>query len=782
MNRNQSVCLRAICFFIFTIQLLFIQQLKAQSCDLTLNVRIKQNGKSDFAISLLGPEVKRNVLHPQSASFGKLCSGTYKLKVQGINFESFDTTIVLSNNLEISLLMNESVHQLHEFEVHDNHIDRTGNSTLSSSTLNNAQLQVNAGKPLGELLKEASGVSTLQSGPTISKPIIHGLHSNRVLIIQNGIRLEGQQWGTEHAPEIDPFTVAQAEVLKGAASLRYGSDAIGGVVLLEPSEISAEHGTRGMVRLAGISNGRMGLSSARLDHSFGGKLCGMGIRIQGTLKDAGNIHTPSYYLKNTGMREQNFSSTWMLNRKRLALEVSGSVFNSKIGIFTGSHVGSLSELQQALVSTEPKDSAGFSRQIERGFQQIKHEMLKARFCYHFLEDEQVEIIYGLQRNHRKEYDSDIPFSSDPSILNAPQADFLISTHTADLVYSRQLKNQVQLSVGSSLITQGNVFKGLEYRALIPNYRNYGVGSFAALLRTWKKWKFETGLRYDYRWLTVYRLNYSTLKTFATSQTYQNWSYSAGLSFRVSEQWSITANLGSAWRAPNVNELYGKGVHQSAASFEIGDSTLKSERALNFSISNVWESERFRFELGIYRNAINNFIYLKPLLNPVLTISGAYPSFAQTQVNALFSGIDADYRFTLFKGLKIGGKMSLIKGFNQTIKDYLVFTPANRAEIYTQLEGNSNERGVKPYLKISFMGVAKQNYVPVNSDYTAPPNAYSLFNFDAGLSIGKKHPVDLGFSIYNILNTSYRDYLNRFRYFSDEQGRSFAIRINVPFNF
>ena len=167
-----------------------------------------------------------------------------------------------------------------------------------------------------------------------------------------------------------------------------------------------------------------------------------------------------------------------------------------------------------------------------------------------------------------------------------------------------------MSVGSSLITQGNVFQGLEYRALIPNYRNYGVGSFAALSHTWKKWNFETGLRYDYRWLTCYRLNYSTLKTFATSHTFQNWSYSAGLSYRVSEKWSITANLGSAWRAPNVNEMYGNGVHQSAASFEIGDTTLKSERALNFSISNVWESEHVRFELGLYRNSINNFISAK----------------------------------------------------------------------------------------------------------------------------------------------------------------------------
>ena len=133
-------------------------------------------------------------------------------------------------------------------------------------------------------------------------------------------------------------------------------------------------------------------------------------------------------------------------------------------------------------------------------------------------------------------------------------------------------------------------------------------------------------------------------------------------------------------------------------------------------------------------------------------------------------------------MKVGGKVSLINAYNQTTQDYLVFTPANRAEIFSILEGNSDSRGIKPYVKCAFTFVAKQNHVPVNSDYTAPPNAYTLLNFEAGLSIGKKHPIDMGISIYNVLNSTYRDYLNRFRYFSDEQGRSFAIRINVPFNF
>ena len=762
--------------------LIFPYQLTAQACQIMCAVHLIQRDANTVNIVLIGPEVRRNSIAAHTASFDHLCPGNYRLRISGIGIQPVDTAFALQQSTELTIELMASVEQLQLFEVHDDRSDRTGNATLSSSTLSAADLQVNAGKPLGELLKEASGVNSLQSGPTISKPIIHGLHSNRVLIINNGVRLEGQQWGSEHAPEIDPFSVARALVLKGAASLRYGSDAIGGVVLLEPHELAAEKGTQGEVRLAGMSNGWLGASSARIDHAFGGKWQGMGLRVQGTVKDAGNVKTPAYYLRNTGMREQDLAATWMFNRKRIALELSGSVFNAQMGIFTGSHVGNLNDLQLALESNQPKDSAGFSRLIERGYQQVRHETMKARACYHFTDDQKLELVYGLQRNHRREYDSGLPYSTDPAILNAPQADFNISTHTLDALYSAHLNKGYVWSMGMSFSTQGNVFTGLEYRALIPNFRNYGGGGFIALGRSWKKWTVETGLRYDYRWLETYRLNYATLQTYATQHSYNNASFTAGTTYRVSNKLSLNANVGSAWRAPNVNELYGNGVHQSAASYEIGDSTLRSERAYNASVSGVWENEKIRLELGLYRNLIDHFIYLRPLLNPVVTIAGAYPAFAQTQVNAVFTGLDADLKASLFKGLKIGGKLSLIRGYNQSIRDFLVFTPSNRGELYLMIEGKANQRGRKSYAKLAGMYVAQQRHVPPNSDYVNPPPAYFLMNFDAGISIGKKHPVDLGFSVYNIFNTTYREYLNRFRYFSDEQGRSFALRITVPFSF
>ncbi len=752
----------------------------AQDCDSRLFLHFSNPSAKPVAVKLFFKNSERTLSFNSSIMLSTLCPGQYRIVLLQAGYLPLDTSFTLAKSLDLILPLIPRVKELKELEIHEDHLDQQGRLTLQSSQLNASQWQANAGKPLGEMLKEASGVSSLQSGPTISKPVIHGLHSNRVVLINNGIRLESQQWGAEHAPEIDPFNVVSATVLKGAASLRYGSDAIAGVVLLQPKTMDFEKGTRGEVVLNGMSNGRMGAASARIEHAFGGKFKGMGIRIQGTLKDAGNIKTPTYYLKNTGMCENDVSATWMYTNKRVAMEISGSIFKTQIGIFTGSHVGNLKDLEAALQSVFPKDSSGFSRKIERGFQEVKHETFKARFCYHLNEYKQLEIVYGLQRNHRQEYDSGLPLSTNPAILNAAQADFLISTNTLDVLYSEKLNGLYSLSIGASLLSQGNVFKGLEYRALIPNFRNNGAGSFIALSRKKKRLIIEAGLRYDYRWLECYRLDYTTLETFATLHQFQNGSFSLGGLYQFNEKFSIQTNVGSAWRAPNVNELYGNGVHQSAASFEIGDSTLLSERAYNAIISGLWESSKSRFEIGIYRNQLDHFIFLKPLLVPVITIAGAYPAFQQTQVNAVFTGLDFDFKTILWRSLKIGGKLALIQGYNRTIHDYLVYTPSNRGDMFLMIEGNANERGKKSYVKLSAQYVARQNHVPSNSDYVAPPADYFLMNFDAGLSVGKKHPIDLGFSIYNVFNTQYREYLNRFRYFANEQGRSFVLRISVPF--
>jgi iron complex outermembrane receptor protein len=766
--------------------LLLTIEADAQNCNIQLTIHITHIDAHNATQSVIFALQQEQKIVTKSGSsiiqFDALCEGEYNLYAKGLFEGAVDTTFTLSSSQEFTIQVNAVGRKLQTVEIHDDHIERTGNQTVAASTLRQADLDANSGKSLGEILKSASGVNSLQSGPTVSKPIIHGLHSNRVLIVNDGVRLESQQWGSEHAPEIDPFTVSNATVLKGAASLRYGSDAIGGVVLLQPHEISTEPGTELEVKIVGMDNGRMGAISACLDHTFSGKLKGLGMRVQGTIKDAGNLKTARYYLQNTGLEERNVSTNFYYQNKKLIVEMSGALFQSKIGIFGGSHAGNLNDLLLALQQSEPILNAGFSRNIQRGFQDVLHATAKGRICYHLTENSKIELVYGLQKNLRKEYDVGLPFSNNPEVLAMPQANFKISTNTLEGLYKNEMKNNLELNIGASFITQGNVFEGLSYRALIPNFRNYGGGTFVAVSKKVKRLLIETGLRYDFRWLRTYRINYSNLQPFTSDLQFSNFTYTLGGSYKINDFISVNVNLGSAWRAPNVNELYGNGVHQSAASFEIGDSTLKSERAYNSSISFVFSKKKVEFEAGFYANNINNFIYLRPLLTPVTTIAGSFPAFAQTQVNATLSGIDIDFKYQLIEQLKLGSKISIIRGWNRTIKDYLVFTPANRGEIFAILEGKANRRGKKPHVKIAYMLVGRQYNVPPNSDYAATPAAYQLLNVETAASFGKKQPIEVGISVDNLLNVAYRDYLNRFRYFVDDIGRTVMLRITIPFTF
>src|ERR1700761_3821708 len=187
-------------------------------------------------------------------------------------------------------------------------------NVVVKDTLGGKALQEIRGLSLGESLKGIAGVNSLQTGPSISKPVIHGVYSNRILILNNGVRQEGQNWGNDHAPEIDPFIATKVTVIKGAASIRYGSDAIGGAILLDPKDLPRQPGIDGELNLVGMTNGRTGVASGYLEGSSGAKLEGLSWRTQGTIKKAGNSHTANYYLNNTGFNENDYSATLQYNK------------------------------------------------------------------------------------------------------------------------------------------------------------------------------------------------------------------------------------------------------------------------------------------------------------------------------------------------------------------------------------------------------------------------------------------------------------------------------------
>ncbi|MEP6728436.1 MAG: TonB-dependent receptor [Bacteroidota bacterium] len=244
----------------------------------------------------------------------------------------------------------------------------------------------------------------------------------------------------------------------------------------------------------------------------------------------------------------------------------------------------------AFARAKPITPSYFSYDLDRAYQNISHEFFKASTFYKFKDAGKVEAVFSYQKNKRDEYDIDLPYSSDPEVLKLPQISFQIKTQTLDIIYHQEPKNNFSGSVGVTGSTQSNVFKGIRY--LVPNFRNYSGGAFAIERYTKNKLTLEAGLRYDYRWLRVYKLNNNTLQTYSNTSTYQNVTGTVVSSYRFSNSFSVSGNIGSAWRAPSVNELYIDGVHLSAASYEKGDSSLQSERSYNFTVSGKYEKEKF----------------------------------------------------------------------------------------------------------------------------------------------------------------------------------------------
>ncbi len=233
-----------------------------------------------------------------------LCKGSYSLIISHLGCEPVSETITITKSITHNFYPEHHAEELGEFTLKESGYKEE--TSVARKELSVQELNQSRGKSLGESLKKITGVNTLNTGNSISKPVIHGLHSDRLLILNNGIRQEGQQWGSEHAPEIDPYIANKLSVIKGAEGVRYGANAIAGVVLVEPKALRDSSGMNGELNLAGASNGQLGVSSAMLDGNIV-KLKGVAWRLQGTLKRSGNVNTPNYFMKNTGLKEYNFS-------------------------------------------------------------------------------------------------------------------------------------------------------------------------------------------------------------------------------------------------------------------------------------------------------------------------------------------------------------------------------------------------------------------------------------------------------------------------------------------
>jgi iron complex outermembrane recepter protein len=715
-----------------------------------------------------------------------ICPGKTRIVISYSGYKTVDTVFNITGNLTLNFLLFSSSQELGSVTVVGEVLKRDQITTAIKTVLSGAALDATRGLSLGESLKGIAGVNSLQTGPSISKPVIHGVYSNRVLIMNNGVRQEGQNWGNDHAPEIDPFIATKITVIKGAGSIRYGSDAIGGVILLDPKDMPSTPGIDGELNLVGMTNGRVGVASGLLEGAGGGKWDGLSWRLQGTVKKAGNSQTADYYLVNTGFNENDYSATLQYNKAHYGGSLYFSQFNTKIGIAQASVADNITDLEQAIARGRPVDNGFFRYAFGRPDQTVNHMLAKASGFVDLPNGGgRLEATYAYQRDSRKEYDANPADNSDTALNTngVPDLNFQLNTSTVDLIWEHQpIKNKIVGSIGVNFITHENIQQGTAYQELIPNFVDYGGGAFAIEKYAVSKWVFEAGIRYDYRWLQAYAYNPTSVVEDRPTYTWREPTVNIGATYKFSDHFSGDYNFGTAWRAPQVIELFANGVHQSAAAWEFGDSSLTLEQAYNNNLSFTYNDKKLVIEAGGYVNYFHHYIYAKPDLNYVTTIQGTFPAFTYTQVNALFIGGDLSITYNFAKHFTLISKTSIVRARNLAIHDWLIDVPADRFDNALRYEWPAIGKWRHIFVEANNLVVAKQSRVPPNSDFAPPPPGYMLWGASAGFSVPlAQRELKVSLAVTNLTNVDYRDYLDRFRYYFADLGRNIVLRLVVPFD-
>ncbi len=778
--------------------------LQAQDCHHVIRGRIME-AESKQAVAFAQVFVKETKTGAVSDEQGfytinNVCNGTFTLEISHIECNHATRQVNIHDEgavIDIELHHHEGQH-LQEVSISAQAIE--AQKTQASVHLDGQALAAARGQSLGDALKNLTGVTTLNTGATVAKPVIQGLHSNRILIYNNGVRQEGQQWGQDHAPEIDPATAEKLTVVKGAASVIYGADAIGGVILVEPKTMRWSEGIGGKINLAGFGNGRTGVASLQLEgcqfchtNGFSGDdKRKFSWRLQGSIKRGGNLKTPNYYLANTGVSERNFSGQIEHKGDKINHSLYFSHFYTKIGIFAGAHIGNLSDLKLAFEAKEPLVKADFTYALDRPQQRVSHSLLKYKNTLQIADNKRLVTVLSFQKNQRGEYDRHRLFGSLPKELITPNLAFDLVTGIANTVFEHRLNDHIHGKLGAEFVYQNN---RTEKGGLIPNYISTTSGLF--LTERWhdhdSPWEAEMGVRYDYKWLNArVRNNNPENEGILQQFDFQSFAGQLGVIRKWQSNTFLSYNLGSAWRAPSVNELFSLGVHHGTATYERGSVNLQSERSLNNTLSFSHQATRLKMQLDLYQNFIQNFIYLRPDSVPVLTIRGAFPAFNYAQTNARLQGIDLFLSYEMTKKFQLETKNSWLQAYNLSDKMPLILMPANRVALNLKYDILDADRVLNPVsvkginvekLKLTFGAshVFEQKRVPPNQDYIAPPEGYTLLNCALATTVKvQQQKFDIHLIINNLTNVAYRDYLNRFRYFADEIGRDVQVKVEWKF--
>lgn len=739
-------------------------------------------------------------------SFKDLCDGKITVTISHAGCETKQADIIIKGNTSFEFNLEHHIEALNEVTIHGS-LDRKLTKTSQETLLKIKDLENYSASSLGDALKQVSGVSSLNTGSNIVKPIINGLHSSRVVVITNGVRLHDQEWGVEHAPNIDINTSGSISVIKGSGALAFSGDAIGGIVILNPNHVILKDSLYGKTIMSGHTNGK-GYSFTSILTKTWDK--GWYISGQVSNKRFGDFKAANYNLTNTGLRSLGFSVNGGYKTFEKGFNINYSYLNNKIGILRAAHIGSARNLVDAINNKVPFTVDPFSYNINAPKQDVTHQIIKAEFYKRFKQFGKLKIQYDFQNNQRFEFDV-----RRGDRRNKPALDLNLKTHSIRSELKLDSNTNTIYNFGFNLGYQNNFANpDTGIRRLIPDYDKYDLGIFAITnLKLKENTILDIGIRYDFsridakkfylksRWEErQYNIDFSNIIIddigiqYLTNPVFNfhNVSASAGIAHHINNKNTLVFNYSLSQRAPNPSELFSDGLHHSAARIELGDLRIGQEISNRFAATYKFLKPNFSVNVESFINHIHDFIQIIPK-GTENTIRGAFPVWDYVQTNALLMGIDLSANYNFNKQWTITNKSSLIKGKDLKAETPLIDIPAFKT---VNVLGYNNKKWLGLHAELESELALRQNEYPnfnfdtfiastqenVEVDISSPPPAYHLLHFrsDITLPISKKTNLNIGATVFNIFNVSYREYLNRLRYFADDLGRN--VMVQIKFNY
>ncbi|AXT19958.1 TonB-dependent receptor [Flavobacteriaceae bacterium AU392] len=806
---------------LFILTLLFIgSSLEAfsQQCNYTLNGEVIDfhNGKPLIGATLVvtkNGNIQESIISDIDGKYliKNLCIGNYKLQVSHPECKSKVIPIDIKGNTIKKITLEHHLENLNEVLITGEKREQGISKATSVQTLKVETIEQFSDASLGDALREISGVSSLNTGSTIVKPVIQGLNSSRILIITNDVRLQDQEWGIEHAPTVDLNTADRLTVVKGSGALQYGGDAIGGVVLAKPSPLVRKDTLFGKTIFSGSSNGRGGNITSTINKGFDN---GIGLRVQGSFKRFGDFEAPDYFLTNTGTKQIAGSINFGINKFLYGIEAYYSYFDTELGILQTADFGNVTDLVRAINSPIPEIIEDFSFDIGLPRQEVAHHLTKLNSYLRLKRLGKLSLQYAFQFNDRQEFDNR-SFIDD----NTPTVDLELTTHNLDLLLEIDTVENSKITAGVSGLFQENFADPRTgVRRVIPDYEKYNVGAFAGIsYDITENLLVDVGARVDFTHIDAEKFYRSTFfedrgydvdfANFITEDfgtqiltnpvfDYTNVSATFGLGYTINENLDLQFNYGLASRPPNPSELFSEGLNQSSVAFELGDLRIDKEIANKIAITfkGALFNQRFNFNLTPYANFIDDYIVLEP--NGIITTSrGSFQVFEYIQNDARLFGVDFDATYDFNNNFEFKTSFSYLRGDDTERDRPLINIPS--ANWFNTI-AYSNKKLNNLHLELKSEGVFRQTRFPDNNfttqivennefvetlvDVSTPPPGYHLLHFNSSIQFELNNitKLEIGFAVNNILNTNYRQYLNRFRLFADELGRNFSLRLKLNY--